>query len=488
MSTPPRRSVDAPYDPLGLERPPANALLLGLGVWALSLFGILSRPGGDLASFWPANAFLLGMLVRYPHFAHRGGWLAAALGYFLADAMTGSPLPKNLLLNLANLVSVAGGYLVFRQISPRMRRLRTPMSVLYMLIAVGCAAFIAGLFGLYAYPYLFDDRPIQGFTVWFATEVSTYMAFLPALLTLPEWKRPPSLRVHGLWQQLESWPARLMPTLTLLLSVALGTAVGGPGAIAFPVPALMWCAVSYSLFTTSVLTFCVSAWTLVSIAMTLQSATSGMVDRDVLLSVRMGLSLVMLTPIMIGSVMAANQALVQRLRLLADQDPLTGLPNRRAFLEAAHTQMHTLHQLQAPCAVLMLDIDHFKLVNDRHGHAAGDAVLTLFGQLLRDCLRDEDVLGRLGGEEFAALLPHTSEADAQGAAERIRSALAATALQLEGMHTPLRCTVSVGLAMADAAPARFDTLLAHADQALYLAKAQGRDQVVRFDRASPPLH
>lgn len=477
LSTP--SAADIQQLPQGLYRPAWNACLLGLGVFALCLFGILSRPGGDLASFWPANAFMLGMLVRYPHFAHKGSWLAAAAGYLLADALTGSPLVKNLLLNAGNLASVAAGYLVFWQIDPAMRRLRTPLSVLYMLLAVVCAAFTAGLFGLYANPYLFHDKPLQGFAMWFATEMATDIAFLPAMLSLPEWQRE---RRQWLRQQLQ--PAKLLPALALLLSVALGSIVGGPGAIAFPVPALMWCAVSYSLFTTSILTFGVSAWSLVSIAMTLQGATSGNVDRDLLLSVRMGLSLVMLTPIMIGSVMAANRALVQRLRTLADQDELTGLPNRRAFLEAAHTHIASLHQQQAPCAVLMLDIDHFKSVNDRYGHATGDVVLTHFGRLLRECLREHDVLGRMGGEEFAALLPRATEAEALATAERVRQRLAVTPIPLDSQLPPLHCTVSVGVTVQAPAPACFDTLLGHADQALYLAKAQGRNRVVLWHRPS----
>ena len=459
----------------GLYRPAWNACLLGLGVFALCLFGILSRPGGDLASFWPANAFMLGMLVRYPHVAHKGTWVAAATGYLLADALTGSPLAKNLLLNAGNLASVTAGYLVFRRIDPAMRRLCTPLSVLYMLLAIVCASFTAGLFGMYSNPYLFQDEPLQGFAMWFATEMATDIAFLPALLTLPEWKPQRRQWLRPQWRS-----ARLLPALTLVLSAALGAVVGGPGAIAFPVPALMWCAVSYSLFTTSILTFGVSAWSLVSIAMALQGDTSGNVDRYLLLSVRMGLSLVMLTPIMIGSVMASNRTLVQRLRTLADQDELTGLPNRRAFLEAAHTRMASLHQHQAHCAVLMLDIDHFKSVNDRYGHAGGDAVLAHFGRLLRDCLREQDVLGRMGGEEFAALLPLASETEALTAAERVRQRLATTPIPLSDLRPPLHCTVSVGVAVEPMATSGFGTLLGHADQALYQAKAQGRDRVVQW--------
>lgn len=472
----PRRAVDAPLSSSAIYHPWVNASVLGLGVFALCLLGILSRPGGDLASFWPSNAFMLGMLVRYPHFAHRGAWIAAALGYVLADALTGSSWDKNLLLNLGNLASVATGYLVFRRIPTAMHRLHTPTSVLYMLLAIFCASVTGGLFGLLANPFLFNDRPIHGFAMWFVTEMATDIAFLPVFLTLPAWQR--STPTHQLWSQLQQLPARALPALVLLLSAALSVLVGGPGAVAFPVPALMWCAVSYSLFTTSLLTFGVSAWTLVGIAMALQASTTELVDRELMLSIRLGLSLIMLTPIMIGSVMATNQTLVQRLRLLADQDPLTHLPNRRAFLEAAQERIDYLQQRGSACAVVMLDIDHFKSVNDRHGHAAGDAVLAHFGQLLRECLRDEDLLGRLGGEEFAALLPGATKAEACAAAERLRTRFATSPIALTAEAPALQCTVSVGLVVESPAHSSLDLLLSRADQALYQAKAQGRNQVV----------
>lgn len=471
----PRRSVDASPSPQGIYRPATNACVMGVGIFVLCLFGILSRPGGDLASFWPANAFLLGMLVRYPHFAHRGSWVAAALGFFLADALTGSPLGKNLILNLGNLVAIASGYWVFRQVDPSMHRLRSPQSVLYMLLSVVCVSFVAGLFGLYANTYLFNDRPIDGFAIWFATEMATDIAFLPLILTLPDWDRMPRHPLQWLRRNVRIW--EIMPVLTLVLSAMFGTFVGGPGAIAFPVPALMWCAISYNLFITSFITFWVSAWTLVHMSMSLPMLPSGVMDRNLMLSIRMGLTLVMLTPIMIGSVMAANRTLVQRLRSLADLDQLTCLPSRRAFLELAHAQMLLQQQRLAPCAVLMLDIDHFKSVNDGHGHAAGDAVLHYFGDLLRECLRDQDIMGRLGGEEFAVLLPNTTADEAHAAAERIRTRFADSPIPVAGLDEPLRCTVSIGLAVEMPACSPFDVLLARADRALYQAKAGGRNLV-----------
>ena len=133
-----------------IYRPAVNAVLLGCAVCLLCLFGILSRTGGDLASYWPTNAFLLGILIRYPHFAHRWGWVAAAVGFFAADALTGSSLTKNVLLNAANLSGVAVGYWIFHRADRSMNRLQTTSSVLYMLMAIVGASAMSSLLGAVA--------------------------------------------------------------------------------------------------------------------------------------------------------------------------------------------------------------------------------------------------------------------------------------------------------------------------------------------------
>ena len=128
------------------------------------------------------------------------------------------------------------------------------------------------------------------------------------------------------------------------------------------------------------------------------------------------------------------------------------------------------------CAVLMLDLDHFKAVNDRYGHAVGDTVLRSFAEILRDSLRSSDLAGRVGGEEFAVLLPHTDLAGALLLAERIRHAVASYCRVPQ--HPELRMTVSIGaseLLPEDPSP---EVALARADAALYRAKQEGRNRVV----------
>ncbi|WP_407276256.1 diguanylate cyclase [Halothiobacillus sp. DCM-1] len=164
---------------------------------------------------------------------------------------------------------------------------------------------------------------------------------------------------------------------------------------------------------------------------------------------------------------------------LATTDELTGLPNRRAFIDRLDEEFSRAGRYHLPASVMMLDLDHFKRVNDTHGHAAGDAVLRAFAQLLRQMLRKPDVCGRLGGEEFAVLLPNTPCRGAFEIADRLR-------LAVEGLRVPIDtsdgtveigCTVSIGVCDLLQGAQNASEALNLADRALYRAKTGGRNQV-----------
>lgn len=161
-------------------------------------------------------------------------------------------------------------------------------------------------------------------------------------------------------------------------------------------------------------------------------------------------------------------------------DALTGLSNRRTVDAALEGAVARARRTQAPLTVIALDLDHFKLVNDRHGHAAGDALLAATGATLRANLRDGDVPARVGGEEFLILMPDTDETSAQLVAERIRAAVAG--LEIPEVRTPV--TASLGIAHLDPFELDGRQLLLRADRALYAAKGSGRNQVVS---ASHPI-
>ncbi len=165
-----------------------------------------------------------------------------------------------------------------------------------------------------------------------------------------------------------------------------------------------------------------------------------------------------------------------RLEHEARTDFLTGCATRRHFLELASLEFMRIRRYGGELSVLMVDIDHFKGVNDQYGHQAGDLVLQKLVQVCRDILRQEDVLGRLGGEEFAILLVETGRERACHVAERLREAVAAQDNRLDATTT-IRVTVSVGIATMDKADTEFAAVLARSDAALYAAKRAGRDRV-----------
>jgi len=176
----------------------------------------------------------------------------------------------------------------------------------------------------------------------------------------------------------------------------------------------------------------------------------------------------------------AKDRTVSQYKLAAATDPLTELLNRRGFFEAAAGVMVARQASKGPVCVLAFDLDHFKSINDRFGHNTGDATLHLFAAVVKKTLRAGDAIGRLGGEEFIALLP-TTLGDATAAANRVRRAFASAAAAA-GSHAA--ATVSAGVACGSAF-AEIDTLIARADAALYRAKTNGRDRVEASDEAVP---
>lgn len=166
-----------------------------------------------------------------------------------------------------------------------------------------------------------------------------------------------------------------------------------------------------------------------------------------------------------------------RVQELAMADPLTGLGNRRRFVAAAKRELDLAARHRQPLAVMLLDVDHFKLINDTHGHQVGDLVLVEVGRRCQQTVRTSDLLARWGGEEFIVLLPNTPVEQAQQLAERMRHAVSATA-QVQVRERAVRVTVSVGVAGTSVGqPARLDDLIRLADLELYKAKHAGRDRV-----------
>jgi diguanylate cyclase (GGDEF)-like protein len=160
---------------------------------------------------------------------------------------------------------------------------------------------------------------------------------------------------------------------------------------------------------------------------------------------------------------------------LASTDALTGLHNRRAFLALANNEWERFQRYGRPLSMLMVDADHFKSINDNFGHDVGDKVLAQLASHCSDARRGSDIVARLGGEEFAILLPETDLASAALVAEKLRSSIGAQTVEVDG--TNIAITVSIGVAVAKRSISDLDDLIKRADMALYAAKRGGRNRV-----------
>jgi diguanylate cyclase (GGDEF)-like protein/PAS domain S-box-containing protein len=170
-----------------------------------------------------------------------------------------------------------------------------------------------------------------------------------------------------------------------------------------------------------------------------------------------------------------HKMLEARLEMLASTDTLTGLPNRLAIMNKAEKEFARSKRYSRPLSLVMIDVDHFKSINDTYGHATGDHVLQNVGHICTDTLRDSDLLGRVGGEEFILILPDTPKQNAEYVAERMRERLELSEIKYE-QHT-LKITASFGVASIREADIAMEEIIERADAAMYTAKNSGRNQV-----------
>ncbi len=449
------------------------------------LAALMTRLLGPLSLFWPANAVLLGMLLRHPEKATPAGWLGAYAGFLGADFLAGTSLPMNLWLNTANMVGVAAGYFVANRVLPvNARHLKQPRTILSVLTVCLASAAAGAIAGGAASPVLFDRSLLAGLVDWFNGDLALYILLLPVMLAAPP---TPHLSWHLLAQRLRSiqkdW-ATVLPAISLALSLVIAILVGGPGVLALPVPALIWCALRYAVFPTLALTALLSVIQLFSIAASVMVLPEGkLLYMNSLQSARLGIALIALGPMAVAIVNGARNDLLRRLDYMARHDHLTGVLQRRSFMECGAPLLARDAAADRPTAVLMIDIDHFKQINDRFGHAQGDRALATVAAELLAGMRDGDILGRIGGEEFAALLPNTDMRQAALAAERLRARVEAIAAPSDDaralhMHPLPRLTASFGVAVSHAGTSlTLNDLLTHADSALYEAKSSGRNRV-----------
>ncbi|MGF6392115.1 diguanylate cyclase (GGDEF)-like protein [Pseudomonas plecoglossicida] len=445
-------------------------VLFGL-TFALTLGGILARPIESLSLFWPVNAVLAGVLLRYPRQAGVVGFSLVWLAMVAADLASGSAWAPALWFNLCNLSVVVTVWLLLTRLPRLHRHMRSPQGVLGVFGACAAGATVAASLACVMATPWFEQSLRATWLAWFSEQFSTSVLVLPVLLTAPS--------ARALVRSTQA--IRLAPLLVLLGSLALSIGFGGPGAIAFPIAALLWCAWTYSPFLVSLLTLTAGSTLIIAVAQNLMHFSLPQSEPGVttLMSARLGIAMLVLGPLVVACVSQANRSLLARLAHQASVDHLTGVLTRSAFTRRANALLDSRqqHAQAVPLTVMMLDIDHFKSINDRHGHAVGDQVLRQFARTLQDQLHDGALLGRMGGEEFVLILPGLAPERAMFTAERLRRAV--QDLHVAQGDPRLQMTVSIGLdgCAANTQAPSLDALMARADEALYRAKACGRNRV-----------
>ncbi len=410
-------------------------------------------------------------MVRDPRLRRMPAWVGAAAGYVAADLSFGRPLSLAAFFAAANLISAATATFLLIQLDTRDLRLRRMHSVLRILACLVPASLAGGLVGAALVVVEFGGSPWQTMMTWPASELANYLVVLPVLLTAP----PPRRALQSRAERKRPSLISLWPALALAASSVAAALFDGPGCIMFPVPALLLCALRYPVPVTTMLTTALGVGALITIGLGIVDIGQDMTIPRHVVSVRIAIAFLVLVPLTISSAMAVHDDLLKRVREAADHDALTGLLNRRAFEERIRERLRSEDMVAKGLAILWLDIDHFKGINDQHGHLAGDMMLQTFATVAKQCCRENDLIGRLGGEEFALSVAVPDAETAQGVAERLRAAFAARTFNWNA--EPVRATVSIAGCFLKRVPPSMSDLLLQLDETLYRAKHKGRNRV-----------
>lgn len=450
-----------------------RALAVGAVIFTASVIGIDSRLPESLAVLWPANAVLLAVLLR-GRGAHRHLelWVAAAIGYVAADVSHGTATVPAVVLALANLSGVLMALLVCIRLGVAGVRDATPSTVVRL--ASGCVAgcAVGAVIGATVAVSYFGGTWSQGWLSWFACDLVNYASLLPVLLTVRPWR----------WTGVQgALTTAAMPwaLLTVLLAVAWFMRDSG-SAVAFTVPALVACALGGRMFATALMVM-TSTVAMLALSVGVGASTA---PAPVSTTTQIALALLALGPLVVAAATAERRRLLDELRRATTRDDLTGVLRRGEFSARAQELLADGDRTGAPSAFLMMDLDHFKLLNDRRGHRAGDQALVDFSAILRDVLgragsaeRPGAIIGRVGGEEFAALLPGVTVERARSLAEEIRRRQEDRARSDFGSDGS---TVSIGVSCCTGRR-DLDELMMSADTSVYSAKRRGRNGVVVAD-------
>ena len=465
--------------------------LLAAGYLASALGGLaISRQAGNIATLWPPNGVLTAALLFTPQRRWALVLAAGALGSVVANLLSSHTLGAAGSITVANLVEATVAAAIIRRHTGRRALFQHSSDVVVLIVASITAAVVAGALSATSAKLVAHAPFTTIFIKWVLGDVLGLLVVTPiAVIAHDVIKIGPDLMMTQRSQ------AEAALILALVVGVSLGVFSPNVPPVQFLVmPTVLLASFRLGPFGAALSTVIVAI--VGSLGTVIAAKATASSPDEVTLRVfnfQLNLAVLFLTALPIGSAMAQRAQLerdltdekeradrfASEMAELASIDDLTGLATRRSFLDQLDAMAATARRIKQPLTLAMIDIDHFKPINDRFGHAVGDAVLMAIGGACRSAVRTDDVIGRLGGEEFAMLMPLTDQDAAYRIVDRLREAVAAIAIPtVDGRSVSV--TISVGMAIFS--DQQIDRLLLDADRALYLAKERGRNRIVLAER------
>lgn len=452
-----------PSDLLKEENTLFNTAVLMTATLVVYLVNSLLQKPGHLALFWPQNALMVGVILRFPFLNRPRYYFSCVFSVLFCNIAIGYNNIGSLLIILSNVAFI---FILTNAILHERKLPTDPLKINVLRLYSYCliTALICSFLGSFGFS-LVSGKPFESiYPVWFSEQFSTSVLILPFLLTWSGSLLPKSFDFR-----------QTMPAVLLVLSLTASSQSGEIGSLAVTLPALIWCAISYSLPVTCLLTQLTGvAEVLMVDAHWMYSSFEGHVAQIV--SARMGIASIAISPVIVAVSVQAINTLVKQLSARANYDFLTRVHSRFGLYEKLRKQNEKAGN--TALNVLLLDIDHFKTINDTHGHDCGDSVLTEFARRVKEVVGGEGIVARMGGEEFAVVMPDACGDNGYRLAEEIRAEI--EQMEVQWGSDTLSLTVSIGLSHGQAARRQlvdaFDKLLSEADRYLYQSKKTGRNR------------
>jgi diguanylate cyclase (GGDEF)-like protein len=460
------RSALTTFKPFLPDAPLRNAVGIFVLTTLFYFIGAEMRLVEALSLFWPLNGVMAGVFARYAHLNRLRYYAVSYVAMLMYDAVTTTWGIASLVINFSNMVFIVTVALLVTRDRRKGRLIPDPINALRLFNYCLVAALLCALVGAIGSVGIDSQTFWPLYADWFSEQFSTGVLILPCLLTIkmPQLKSP--LRAK-----------HFLPVVALIVSVAASVVIGGAGSLAFPLPALIWCAVRYSLPATCLLTFVTGGVEIMLVASSIiDIAVATPLETPMMFSARLGIATMAICPVMVSVSVAAINSLIHQVSLRADYDFLTRVYSRSGLYEALkHEESHRHPRF---LTVMLLDIDYFKSINDNYGHECGDKVLATFAEKVQQVVGEEGMVARMGGEEFAVVVNSGDARQGFLLAERIRESIALHPFTWR--QQTLFLTVSIGLGSAKSESWQltevFNKLMAEADEYLYRSKKAGRNR------------